>query len=124
MAELQQCEFFLLQYVPNIVKGEFINIGVVLLHPGLGSTSGSMLADVRFTRDWQRVHSLDPDADLDLLAALESEVRARLTTAGDRDKFLQLMNESFSGAIQLSEVKGCLTESPQREIDNLAALYL
>ena len=31
MADFKQCEFFLLRYVPDVVKGEFVNIGVVLL---------------------------------------------------------------------------------------------
>ena len=34
MAELKQCEFFLLRYVPDAVKDEFVNIGVVLMEPG------------------------------------------------------------------------------------------
>ncbi len=31
---MKQCEFFLLRYVPDVVKGEFVNIGVVLLEAG------------------------------------------------------------------------------------------
>ena len=34
MADLKQCEFFLLRYVPDAVKDEFVNIGVVLVEPG------------------------------------------------------------------------------------------
>ena len=30
MRERVQCEFFLIRYVPDVVKGEFTNIGVVL----------------------------------------------------------------------------------------------
>ena len=31
MKERRQCEFFLLRYVPDAVKDEFVNVGVVLL---------------------------------------------------------------------------------------------
>ena len=34
MAELKQCEFYLLRYVPDAVKDEFVNLGVVLLETG------------------------------------------------------------------------------------------
>ena len=32
--ELKQLEFFLLRYVPNAVKEEFVNAGVLLRHDG------------------------------------------------------------------------------------------
>ena len=34
MAERLQCEFSLIRYVPDVVKGEFANIGVVLREAG------------------------------------------------------------------------------------------
>ena len=34
MADSRQCELFVLRYVPDVVKGEFVNIGVVLLEEG------------------------------------------------------------------------------------------
>ena len=49
MAQFRQCEFFLLRYVPDVVKGEFVNLGVVLLEEG-----DNGFTDVRFLRDWRR----------------------------------------------------------------------
>ena len=43
------CEFFLVRYVPDPVRGEFVNIGVLLRE------AGGSAAQVRFTRDWTRV---------------------------------------------------------------------
>ncbi|HXZ27972.1 MAG TPA: DUF3037 domain-containing protein [Terriglobales bacterium] len=119
MAERRQLEFFLLRYVPDAVKDEFVNLGVVLLE-----RDGSGFAGVRFTRDWSRVRCLDPAADLEMLAALEGEVRSRLAEAGDRAEFLRRIQESFSGAIQLSPTRACLAEEPQAELESLAAMYL
>ncbi len=31
MGDMKQCDFFLLRYVPDAVKEEFVNFGVVLL---------------------------------------------------------------------------------------------
>src|SRR6202451_1074900 len=75
MANLRQCEFFVLRYVPDVVKGEFVNIGVVLLESGEGEET---FTDLRLTRDWRRVRCIDPDADIGLLEALEQELRSKL----------------------------------------------
>ncbi len=79
MAERIQCEFFLIRYVPDVVKGEFTNIGVLLREAGRDDS-----AVVRFTRDWSRVRCMDADADIGLLEALEGEIaeRLRLGAAG------------------------------------------
>ena len=120
MADLKQCEFFLLRYVPDAVKDEFVNIGVVLVEPG---ANGGGFADVRFTHDWQRVRCLDPGADLQMLEELEDELRQRLSQAG-RAEFFSVVKESFSGTLQLSPAKACLTESPAEELGRLAEMYL
>ena len=61
MPERVACEFRLIRYVPDPVKGEFANIGVVLRAAGKGGQ-----AAVRFTRDWSRVRCLHPDADVEM----------------------------------------------------------
>ena len=73
MAELKHCDFFLLRYVPDIVKGEFVNVGVVLLEQG-----GAGFTEVRFTRDWRRVRCADSDVDVELLESYEEELRRLL----------------------------------------------
>lgn len=121
MADLQQCEFFLLRYVPDAVKNEFVNIGLLLLESG---ANGEGFADVRFTRDWRRVRCLDPDADVETLVALESEIRDQLGAAGEREALLRRMHESLSGGIQLSAGTACLAASPRQELEKLVQLYL
>ena len=120
MANLKQCEFFLLRYVPDAVKDEFVNIGVVLVQP---DANGAGFADVRFTRDWQRVKCLDPAADVQMLEALEDDLRKRLGESS-RAEFFNAIDDSFSGALQLSPAKACLTESPAVELGRLADMYL
>ncbi len=71
MRERLPCEFFLIRYVPDVVKGEFTNIGVVLREAAAGSGSERLSRSVvRFTRDWSRVRCMDQDADVGLLEAL------------------------------------------------------
>ncbi|MGH9600948.1 MAG: DUF3037 domain-containing protein [Terriglobales bacterium] len=121
MAASRQLEFFLLRYVPDAVKDEFVNIGVVLVENG---APGAAFSDLRFTRDWRRVKCLDPDADIEMLEALEQDLRARLNEAADRERILHVLKDSFSGSLQLSPGKACLGESPQEELGKLAAMYL
>jgi len=121
MADLKKLEFFLLRYVPDAVKDEFVNIGLVMLEPGV---SGAGFTDVRFTRDWRRVRCLDPQADVEMLEALEREVRLRLADTRDRQVLVQKLQDSLSNVIQLSSSKACLAEAPAQEMDALARLYL
>lgn len=114
------CEFFLVRYVPDTVRSEFVNIGVVLREAARPET-----ARVRFTRDWARVRCMDPEADTAMLESLESEVAARLGL-GERDfkPVLGVMEESFSNAVQLSEMRASLAESVAAEMDLLMGLYV
>lgn len=118
MPDKLQCRFFVLRYAPDAVKNEFINVGLVLLPPAGG-------AQVRFTRDWSRVLCLDPDADVEMLQALENDLRNQLREMnGDRDLILRRIQDSFSNAIQPSEFQACLALSVVDEADELARLYL
>ncbi|HEV2963348.1 MAG TPA: DUF3037 domain-containing protein [Candidatus Angelobacter sp.] len=118
METKQQCSFFLLRYVPDAVKNEFINFGLVLMPLAAP-------AEIRFSKDWSRVRALDPQADLELLEAMENELRDKLqNTSSDRDVVLKRIEDSFSNALQVSEIKACLADSPAQEADFLAQLYL
>lgn len=117
MATRQQCNFFLLRYVPDAVKNEFVNVGLVLL-------AENSAPEVRFTSDWSRVQCLDSQADIPLLESLGDELRDRLAESGNRDAMLKRIQDSFSNAVQPSEAKACLAESPANEADELARLYL
>lgn len=121
MAELKPFEFFLLRYVPDAVKNEFLNIGVVLMEPG---ANGNSFADVRFTHDWRRVYCLDAQADVEWLQAMERDIRIQLSDAEHRDAWMKRVRESFSGMVQLSEMSGCLAEDPAKELAALAKLYV
>ena len=116
---MHQCEFFLLRYVPDLVKDEFVNIGVVLSEPQ------SNFAEVRFTNDWSRARCLNAGADIEMLTAVRSDI-SRLFNEGatNREHILKILDDSFSNTIQLSPVKACLAKSPQAEIEELARLYL
>lgn len=111
-------EFFLMRYVPDAVKNEFVNIGVVLV----GADGG--YADVRFTRDWRRVLCLDPGVDLEWLQAMERDVRMRLQDPSSRADILYRLQDLCSNTVQVTASQGCLTLNPAEELESLAKTYL
>lgn len=133
LVERKQCEFQLIRYVPDAVKNEFVNIGVVL------RASGGERA-VRFTRDWGRVRCIDPDADTEMLEALEIEVAKRLQGQSvnhdamaqnpeDQEEsagkpVLAVLEDSLSNALQITEAKAFLAESFISGLEQLVSLYV
>jgi DUF3037 family protein len=118
-----QCEFFLIRYVPDVVKGEFVNIGVLLREAGRDDS-----AVVRFTRDWSRVRCMDADADIGLLEALEGEIGTRLQMVGKDASgikpVMEILQDTLANSVQMTEVKGCLAESLPAEIEQLMKMYV
>lgn len=122
MAERLPCEFFLIRYVPDVVKGEFTNIGVILREADTAAAAGTV---VRFTRDWSRVRCMDAEADTALFEALEVEIAERLRL-GDADTkpVMQLLEDTLSNSLQISEPRAVLAESVATEMDQLMRLYV
>jgi hypothetical protein len=117
------CEFFLIRYVPDVVKGEFTNIGVLLREAGRDDS-----AVVRFTRDWSRVRCMDADADLGLLEALEGEIGARLRMRAQDGPgikpVIEILEDTLSNSVQVTEMRACLAESLPAEIEQLMRMYV
>jgi hypothetical protein len=119
MAERKQCQFQLIRYVPDPVKNEFVNIGVLLRAEGEPGT-------LRFTRDWGRVRCLDPDADTAMLEALEIEIGQRLRTqpANYPKHIMALLEESLSNGVQITESKAHWAESFLAGLEELMRQYV
>jgi Protein of unknown function (DUF3037) len=130
LRERVQCEFFLIRYVPDVVKGEFVNIGVLLREAGGGAPGVDTLggAVVRFTRDWSRVRCMDADADIGLLEGLEGEIGARLrmtgTDASGIKPVMEILEDTLANSVQMTEVKACLAESLPAELEQLMKMYV
>jgi hypothetical protein len=127
LRERVQCEFFLIRYVPDVVKGEFANIGVLLREAGGGAPNAEKpdSAVVRFTRDWSRVKCMDADADIGLLEGLEAEIGARLRMgASDTKPVMQVLEDTLSNSLQITPVRACLAESMAAELEQLMRMYV
>ncbi len=122
MAEKIKLEFFLLRYVPDVVKAEFVNFGLVTWAEG---ETGAEVVDVRYTRSWDRVLRMDPHAEVDVLEALRKEVSWEVGKARGMADLLRRMEDSFSGVVQISRVMPALSEQPaMAEIEIVAKTFL
>ena len=120
MAERKQCEFQLIRYVPDPVRNEFVNIGV-LLRASEGGQAG-----LRFTRNWERVQGLHPDADTEMLEAIGTEMSERLQRhqADHSERIPGLDGSALSNGIQVTESKVYMAESFHAGLDELMLLYV
>ena len=122
MRELRRFEFFQVRYVPDTVRNEFVNIGVLAreaTEEGYGETL------VRFTRDWRRVRCMDPDADISMLERLETDLRQRLGSTEEGVKpFLEQMLDSWSNNLQISNAKACLAENLAAAMDTQMKFFV
>jgi Protein of unknown function (DUF3037) len=120
MTERKQCEFQLIRYVPDPVKNEFVNIGVLLR-----ASEGEQRV-LRFTRDWGRVRCLDPDADIQMLEALEIEVGHRLLArpADQTKPIMTLLEDTLSNGLQITETKAYLAETFLSALEDLMRQYV
>jgi hypothetical protein len=117
-SERRACEFHLLRYVPDVVRNEYVHIGVILREQGSREA-----AEVRFTRDWRRVRCLDPDADTALLEGMESELRRRFQEEPDGN-LMRLLREALSLSVQMTESKAYLAESLPAGMEELMRVYV
>ncbi len=95
--------FQLLRYVPDAVKDEFLNIGVVMLDDRGRSVATRMASD----EDLRRVRCLHPGADLELLrscqAAVETEAQRDPEAAG---AWLASLLEVASHSLRWTDPRG------------------
>ena len=123
MKERLECEFFLIRYVPDVVKGEFTNIGVVLREAGGGrdgARGGAVYARLeqgalhgRRTRMW----------------SCWSRWRERLQSGcgwGRRmtKPVMEVLEDTLSNSVQMTEVRACLAESMPAEMEQLMRMYV
>lgn len=118
-SKLKECSFYLVRYVPDIVRGEGLNIGLFLHSPE------QEYLDCLFTDDFSRVRRLHPRADVKFLRELQSYFEQQIREhEGDLEGYVREMQHSYSNLIQLTEQCACLASDPSQEIQELFTRYV
>jgi len=118
-SKLRECSYFLVRYVPDVAREEFLNIGVFLHSPA------EEFLDCLFSDDIRRIKRFHPQADTELLRELQSHFEQQIKEhESDLSGYIREMQESFSNLIQVSLPRTCLVAEPQAEMQDLFARYV
>lgn len=120
---LQTCTYHVVRYQPNLVRDEWVNIGVLLLVPssGPGSASGRVLQRwLDEPADLARLRRVHPAADEELLLRLPAEFERQFAGREmDAQSILQKFDDTLSNAVQLAPRKGLLSRDPLADVERL-----
>jgi hypothetical protein len=117
-----------LRYTPNVVRDEWVNIGILLEE--LGGAGGEDISRramrvIEQQSEFARVKRLHPNADEELLRALPGEFETRLhAPAGEANVYLEKLEQTLSNALQLSPQRALLAADFDAELDRLFQGYV
>jgi len=115
----------ILRYVPNPIRDEWVNVGVLLEEadpPGADGVRGSRraLRVIDEPSELARVRRLHPRADEGLLRALPGEFEARLAAPeSEVATYLGKLDQTLSNVLQFSPQTGVLAGDFDAELDRL-----
>jgi Protein of unknown function (DUF3037) len=124
-----------LRYLPNLVRDEWVNIGVLVFDENTGERRLRMIEE---SEEYARIRRLHPQADESLLRALRNDLEDRFVTASElfrgngeahaggngRADWLRLLgkwDDTLSHALQLSPQKGVYANDLDTETERLYA---
>ena len=130
---LQPCAYHVVRYQPNLIRDEWVNIGVLLFIPavrrgdGAGDTPGEGPTAGRVRQRWLeepadlvRLRRLHPAVDEELLLRLPAEFDRQFSGREmAAEAILEKFDETLSNAVQLAPRKGLLARDPDAELDRL-----
>ena len=124
----QALAYHVLRYVPNLVRDEWVNIGVLIFNPETGERRLRLIEE---QDEFSRVRRLHPWADEALLRALRNHLEERLeagvlpnggnSSSISWQKVLSKWDETLSNALQIAPQKGVLADDLDAEADRLYA---
>lgn len=119
------CAYRILRYSPNLVRDEWVNIGVLVFDPKTGERRLRLIEE---QDEYNRVRRLHPQADEQLLRGLRDDLEDRFQSVsgtrgsgGDWQQLLAKWDDTLANALQLAPQKGVLAADLDAELDRLYA---
>lgn len=114
------------KYVPDLMRGEAINVGIVVHSPE------DKRVLFRAVKNFSRIRAFDDEVDIDILKALLESIDVQFNTASlleDEKELssLSLLNNEliyFVNQIQFDEIKTILSSNIEQDISDLVDTYL
>jgi hypothetical protein len=114
---LNPCAYHVVRYQPNLIRDEWVNIGVLLLDPATGRVRQRWLDE---PADLVRLRRMHPAADEELLLRLPAEFERQFAGREmDAEAILEKFDDTLSNAVQLAPRKGLLSRDPEAELDRI-----
>jgi hypothetical protein len=119
----RNCAYRILRYTPNLVRDEWVNIGVLVFDP----TSGERrLRVIEEQEEYARVRRLHPQADEGVLRRLRDDLEDRFEAAlranghgGGIAEMLEKWDNTLSNILQMAPQKGVLAVDLDAELERL-----
>ena len=114
--------YHILRYVPDLVRNEWVNIGVLVFNPRTGERRLRLIED---QVEYNRVRRLHPTVDETVLRALRDDLEDRLDPQTDDgpaislQKILKKCDETLSNTLQIAPQKGVLADDLDAELERL-----
>jgi hypothetical protein len=107
----------ILRYVPNLMRDEWVNIGVLLED---GPNAQRAIKLIEEDSEFARLRRLNPAMDDSLLRGLAGTFDAELRKPSEAvAAYLEKLDQTLSNAVQFSPVKGVFAEDFDAELDRL-----
>lgn len=117
------CAYRIVRYTPDLVRDEWVNIGVLVFDPKSGERRLRLIDE---QEEYARVRRLHPQADEALLRGLREDLEDRFETArrsNGRGEGLQELlskwDETLSNALQFAPQKGVVARDLDAELERL-----
>ncbi|MCY8654267.1 DUF3037 domain-containing protein [Bacillus spizizenii] len=126
--ETSVIHYAICRYIPDILRGEAINVGILTHVPSKGYCKFNKIKNL------SRVKSFDDEVDIDVIKALLESIQYQFNTEPDNfqlpgikeDTFLEAELKYYVNQIQFSEVRS-LNSTPssiKEDIEDLTDMYL
>lgn len=113
----------ILRYTPNLVRDEWVNIGVLVFSPDTGERRLRLIEE---PQEYSRVRRLHPQADEGLLRRLRDDLEDRFQSVNgssgnsrDWQELLAQWDNTLSNALQLAQQKGTHAQDLDAELERL-----
>jgi len=118
---LQPCAYHVVRYQPNLLRDEWVNIGVLLFIPAEGPAAGRVRQRwLEEPADLVRLRRLHPAADEELLLRLPAEFDRQFAGREmEAAAILKIFDDTLANSVQLAPSKGLLSRDPDAELDRL-----
>ncbi|HYL64333.1 MAG TPA: DUF3037 domain-containing protein [Candidatus Methylomirabilis sp.] len=124
------CAYRILRYTPNLIRDEWVNIGVLVYDPRSGERRLRLIEE---QEEYARVRRLHPAADEALLRGLRDDLENRFESAlrtngqangGNLQELLQKWDETLANTLQLAPQKGVIAGDLDAELERLYTAHV